>query len=87
MAKKQFSIHNVKPGDQFPVKVQISLNAGSDSTLVYSKDRVPLTLSGGEIPREFGEQLLMGRDKAYFNAHITQDGQLSIDCSIPDQKW
>lgn len=87
MAKKQFSIHDVRVGDSFPVKVQVSLNAGSDSTLIYGKDREPLSLLGGEFPRSMGEGILGGRDKGYFNAHITPDGQLSIDCSIPDQKW
>lgn len=87
MKRKQFSIHTVKPGDQFPVKVQVSLNAGSDSTIVYGKDRVPLMLAHGEFPRSFGEELLGDRNKGYFNAHITKEGQLSIDCPIPDQKW
>lgn len=87
MKKKPFSIHLVKAGDSFPVKVQVSLNRGSNSTLVYSKDRVPLMTADGDLPRSMGEGILDGRDKGYFNAHITLDGQLSIDYPIPDQKW
>lgn len=85
--QKVFDIHKVKPGESFPVKIQVSLSAGSDSTLIYGKDRVPMTLADGELPRSMGENLLYGRDKGYFNAHFTEDGQLSIDEAIPDQKW
>ena len=78
---------DIPQGDTFPVKVQVSLNAGSDSTLVYGKDGVPMEMAGREMPRSFGESILGERIKGYFNAHITADGQLSIDCRIPDQKW
>ncbi len=85
--KKPFNIHDVKPGDQFPVKVQVSLNEGSNSTMIYGKDRIPMNVNNQLIPRSFGEQLLGDKIKGYFNAHFTKDGQLSIDCRIPDQKW
>lgn len=87
MMKKLFDIHKVKPGESFPVKVQISLNEGSDLTLIYGKDREPLSLNGNEFPRSVGEELLGDAIKGYFNAHITKEGQISIDCRIPDQSW
>lgn len=81
-------VTDIPQGDTFPVKVQVSLNAGSDTSLVYGKDGVPMMMTGGRlIPRSFGESILGDRIKGYFNAHITADGELSIDCRIPDQKW
>lgn len=85
--KKPFSIHDVSPGETFSIKVQVSLNAGWDLTLIYGKDKEPLGLNGGEFPRSAGESILGGRIKGYFNAHITPDSRLSIDYPIPDQKW
>jgi hypothetical protein len=84
---KPFNIHDVKPGETFPVKVQVSLNAGSDSTMVYSKDNVPISFRDKEIPRSFGENLLGNDLKGYFNAHFTEEDKLSIDCRITDQPW
>lgn len=86
VSKKQFSIHDVAPGQTFPIKVQMPLS-GDGGVLVYSKDRVPLTMADGAMPLEFGYRVLGDRVKGYFNAHITPAGELSIDCEIPDQNW
>ncbi len=81
-------VKDIPQGDTFPIKVQISLNEGSDTSLVYGKDGMPMLLTGRVmIPRSFGESILGDRVKGYFNAHITADGELSVDCEIPDQKW
>ena len=84
---KHFNIHKVKPGETFPIKVQISLNPGANLTLIYGKDHEPLGFNGGEFPRSVGERVLNNRIKGYFNAHITPKDMLSIDCDIPDQDW
>ena len=81
-------VKDIPQGDSFPIKVQVSLNDGSNTTLIYGKDKVPMVMTGGGmIPGSFGEMLLGDRIKGYFNAHITADGQLCVDCDIPDQKW
>lgn len=77
---------DIPQGHTFPIKVQMPL-AGGGGVLVYGRDRVPLVLAGGGFPLEFGYDVLGDRVKGYFNAHITADGELSIDCNIPDQKW
>lgn len=86
MSRKLFNIHDMKPGESFPIKVQIPLS-GDGGTLVYGKDGVPLMMAGGQLPVEFGHEVLGDRVKGYFNAHITPDGKLSVDCEIPDQRW